>query len=456
MANIEHRTLGNNDTKMHGIVKKSVANAAALAALTISADDIAQKIVIRQLDTDQLWVPVSVAPTFKLLDSIGTGTDALLARVSNAIVAATLGTGLSFAGGTLSLSEVSNTAQGVLPAITAANAVPLSNGGGTAAVWTALSGGGSPVGTTRTINTTSPLTGGGDLSANRTFAVNTVSNTTSGVVVQVPGTVGLALISSATAAAWGTDFGANNLTTTGSLLVGSTVASAGSLRLSNTGDIRIRNSGNTADIVVFAGSSALLQFGQSTGTVPTMELRASTVTAFGGTQQVFQTSSANLKFSVANVTFDNVVVAPMWNQLVMTTAGTAQPMQLAAQGNSASTGTNVGGNLTIMAGSATGATATHTGGDLLKQAGDATGGSGTRTGGNIYQRPGTGATANGNQAHNTTSTAVNFQAMQFGTFWGNSSAAPTGNPISGTFDYVTAGASIRRGSGGTITTYAAA
>lgn len=62
---VEHSTLGNGDTTMHGIVKKTVANAAALAALTISADDIAQKILIRQTDTNQLWVPITTAPTFQ-------------------------------------------------------------------------------------------------------------------------------------------------------------------------------------------------------------------------------------------------------------------------------------------------------------------------------------------------------------------------------------------------------
>ncbi|MFA5186347.1 MAG: hypothetical protein WC551_07730 [Patescibacteria group bacterium] len=59
------------------------------------------------------------------------------------------------------------------------------------------------VATTRSISTTSPLTGGGDLSANRTFAVNTLSNTTSGVVPAITAANTALISTSGTAGVWG-------------------------------------------------------------------------------------------------------------------------------------------------------------------------------------------------------------------------------------------------------------
>src|SRR5690348_7870409 len=55
---VEHNTLGNT-ANMHGIVFKTVADATALAAETISATALAQRYVWLQTDTRQLWVPKS-------------------------------------------------------------------------------------------------------------------------------------------------------------------------------------------------------------------------------------------------------------------------------------------------------------------------------------------------------------------------------------------------------------
>ena len=48
-------------------------------------------------------------------------------------------------------------------------------------------------------------------------------------------------------------------------------------------------------------------------------------------------------------------------------------------------------------------------------------------------------------------TAPDFQTMDRGGFWGDSSTAPTGNPTGGVFIYITAGAAQVRGGGGTVT-----
>lgn len=55
-----HNTLGNS-TENHGVLVATVANAAALAAVTPSATQVAQQHVWLQSDTGQLWVPRSTA-----------------------------------------------------------------------------------------------------------------------------------------------------------------------------------------------------------------------------------------------------------------------------------------------------------------------------------------------------------------------------------------------------------
>jgi hypothetical protein len=59
------------------------------------------------------------------------------------------------------------------------------------------------IGTSRTISTTAPLTGGGDLSANRTLAINVVSNVSSGVVPLISN-AGLLVSANGTAVTWAT------------------------------------------------------------------------------------------------------------------------------------------------------------------------------------------------------------------------------------------------------------
>jgi hypothetical protein len=96
------------------------------------------------------------------------------ARLINTTLPLTGGGDLS-ADRTLAINTFSSTASGIVP----------SSGGGTAnflradGTWAAPPGG---VASTRAINTTLPLTGGGDLSADRTLAINTFSSSASGVV----------------------------------------------------------------------------------------------------------------------------------------------------------------------------------------------------------------------------------------------------------------------------------
>lgn len=87
---IEHNLLGNNDTKSHGILWKTVANAAALAALNIAADDVAQRKVVLQSDTGQLWVPITTglgASFLNLLTSLSALNGQQLIKHNNVIEA---------------------------------------------------------------------------------------------------------------------------------------------------------------------------------------------------------------------------------------------------------------------------------------------------------------------------------------------------------------------------------
>lgn len=67
MADREHHTIGNDVIHSHGILWQTVANNAALLALTIVSEDVTQRKVILQSDTGQLWVPTATTPTFVLL-----------------------------------------------------------------------------------------------------------------------------------------------------------------------------------------------------------------------------------------------------------------------------------------------------------------------------------------------------------------------------------------------------
>jgi hypothetical protein len=100
-------------------------------------------------------------------------------------------------GGGTQHATVTSTLAGFVAAVGAVGTVLTSTG--TAATWQTPTGGGVP--TTRTISTTAPLAGGGDLSADRTLSIASVSNTSSGVVPSV-GAAGTLLTSNGTGSTW--------------------------------------------------------------------------------------------------------------------------------------------------------------------------------------------------------------------------------------------------------------
>lgn len=77
------------------------------------------------------------------------------------------------------------------------------------------------------------------------------------------GTTGQALITGGAAAnpAWGSNFGANNLLTTGFLSIGATVASTGDVRLGQTSSIRAIDAAGTGNINVASTAAGVITYG---------------------------------------------------------------------------------------------------------------------------------------------------------------------------------------------------
>lgn len=92
-----HNTLGNNATESHGPLWQTVANNAALVALTIAAGDVSQRKLILQTDTGQLWVCTAAGTpgTFQEVARTATTLDAFAAPVANVAMNAKKLTGLA-------------------------------------------------------------------------------------------------------------------------------------------------------------------------------------------------------------------------------------------------------------------------------------------------------------------------------------------------------------------------
>lgn len=253
-------------------------------------------------------------------------------------------------------------------------------------------GGTVPVG--RTLTTTSPLRidGGGsaDLSANRTLSVLAVSNTTPGVAPQHAGAadVGKALIATATASAWGTDFDGQTLTTTGGYVSNSATpvlrlglaAGSGAGSAAATGVIRItgggnflsgRNAGDSGDVVLANWDGTNLRFGQTTSPL--------------GGAVLISNSEVQLR-NGTNYSLKTTATAVQMNSTITAVEGEgAIAYRSVLRSGAGITGFNTtfnGGD--VSAASSTGGTGLFRGGD---------GGAGT--GGPVTMRPGSGTTAQG-------------------------------------------------------------
>lgn len=202
---------------------------------------------------------------------------------------------------TLGINTVSNAVRGVVKAITVAAAVYLSNGGGTDADWTAMSGSGAPVGSGRTISTTAPLTGGGDLSANRTLAVNTVSNTSSGVVPAITaGSAALVSDAGGTSSSWVALAGGGSPVGSGRT-ISTTAPLTGGGDLSANRTLAVNTVSNTGSGVVpqTNGTAGQALIATSTGTTWSTDFQAQDPTTSGKFVTTNTTNALNIGTTVA-------------------------------------------------------------------------------------------------------------------------------------------------------------
>lgn len=243
---------------------------------------------------------------------------------------------------------------------------------------------------TRTINATSPIRIDGgtaaDLSADRTLSVLSVTNSNNGVAVAHAGApdVGKALIATATAAAWGTNFGAQPLVTTASLSLDSSPATVGSLRGGSAFRAVVWSGAVNKDWFTYdqPGNTFVINSEANNGAN-----RATTVSvnfASGGSFSALQAGVAQLVisngvsvFSTTAVQFAATVVAPRWTQTAGVN-GTGQSMTMQAM-SMAGTGGAVGGTLGIAAGDATGVSGSRVGGAFTARVGQGANADGTMT-----------------------------------------------------------------------------
>lgn len=229
--------------------------------------------------------------------------------------------------------------------------------------------------------------------------------------------VGQAMVWDGTKWSPGTNFGSQNLTTTGAYISNSaapvlrlgrapgsgagSAASVGDIRLrNNTGGtgtgpgVYGRNGADTADIFLMGYESLLtngsLQFGNpSAPLLALITMTASTINVSAtGTVTLGTAGSAGVRIGGNNLNFDDTAPSPVIGQLVrLSTNATGETMQITAQAVSGN-GVTTGGRLNVAGGAATGLGGTHVGGLLDLGGGPATNG----TGGNIVVHPGSGLT----------------------------------------------------------------
>lgn len=286
----------------------------------------------------------------------------------------------------LSIKQVNDTVPGTVPRITGPNLVLQSNGDGSAAYWGAGGGGGGSV----------------------TVDDITLQSIASVLSVKAGGLTDTHV--AATAGIAGTkispNFGAQNIITTGALLLGATPASAGTIRLPKSGSaaqITSKNfAGTSGDLIVYTASA------DSTDSQVFGSTLSGRTTLQGGSQAALATSDGTtLTFNVGGGVTSQF---PSW-----AFAGT--PVLKATDDTTSTSGT--GALFTLAGRSFSGAaTGTTTGGSVCVAGGAVSGPSGTRVGGDGYTRGGVGSSANGfggvrNPADNTWLLKLNQTSNDF-------------------------------------------
>ena len=272
---------------------------------------------------------------------------AVIAGLTIATTAPLAGGGLVQSGLTLSVAAASGGSSGVVPAVGAAGTLAKSSG--SAVTWGAidptvlnslaaspaanqfLQGNGPGVAASWGTLFSSPANPGDNsklaiaLNGDFTYAFLSDANIAANANISTSkiapaGTAGQALITTGGVPAWGTNFGAQNLTTTGQLnaatlsltanatiagvvIVGTNPAATGNIRLPNSGTIVGRNAANSADVT-------LAQINGANGVTIGLNTGVSTVTA---------ASTSGLIVNIAGVnqfTFTTTALTSLTNTIV--------------------------------------------------------------------------------------------------------------------------------------------
>lgn len=372
----------------------------------------------------------------------------VIAGLTIATTAPLAGGGLVASGLTLSVADVSSTSKGVAPAITGGNLALLSNGGGTSSSWAqvplatlAQSGaavnqypswsGSAWVPTTPLTSPANPgdngkvpIVSAGDFTYG--FIANAQVSTTAAIATSklAVGTAGQALITTAGVAAWGSDFGATELLTTGSFRVNNAAgflqigtntagatraATAGTFRTAYGFDLQTRNLADaanksilsygvvSADLLALGNGVLNLTLGSNTTATSLASSVAFTLTTNGG-GTAYQFSNTAAFWPAGGILRGN-------------SGFTIDSLVLASAGGS-------GARTSILAQSVTGG--------------------GASFGGPIQLVPGT-ATQNGNIEFFGTSGVAKDNGMAGGMVQKDASAAPTAGVAGAMFHYSAAG-----------------
>lgn len=271
------------------------------------------------------------------------------------------------------------------------------------------------------------------------------------------GTNGQALVTGGAGAnpSWTTNFQANDITTTGNLLLGSgTLASTGTLRLPNTATIVGRNS-TAADIAMMStAASGVLTIGGANPTRPTtLNVDAATTLnlQIAGTSKLIITTVPSFQ---TDVTFQQSSA----KLLSMEVKGSDNPpVSLTIRGQNAfasATGVNRNGGILLLEGGARTDTNGRRGGVQIAMNGT------TEIGVELIDVQ-AGATAASRILALLRGSAITTTEMPTNTgdmvcYIGNCATAPTASSVSGGIIYCEAGALKYRGTSGTVTTLGAA
>ncbi len=344
----EHEAIPVDPLKMHGIAWRAVANAAALAALVITAQNVADQKVVRQVDTNQLWVPLTVgagavySPLGTALRESG-GTNLSYGAIADGQVLIRSGT--TVIGATPIVGPADPGDNGKIPRASGGNFVYISSTPNFALVWNGATWAGQAI-VDNNIDAAAAIAGT-KISPNfGSQAVTSTGNFTASTskFISTGAAGGFYHKDASAIIQLGLDAGSGN----------GTAAATGNVRGSRAFAINAIASDNTTDVALFVWSAAgtSLTIGQTTGCSILYQASATHIFGIAGTEK-FRVAATTVVPSV-QIVFNAATGAPGMTMSDKPSAGTAASMVVTGQ-NTTNAGTTVAGDVLITGGSGTSA-----------------------------------------------------------------------------------------------------